>query len=525
MLVALSVGLVALVRIVWFVDLPLIEQVIRIPDDAFYYLVLARNFAESGSWTFDHMSTTSGFHPLHAFYLALVSAISGAAEFSTMLWASGLAAVVAMSWAAYLCAQMVSRSGQTFAPFAVVAVLTAPLVLMQTSTVMESPWVILAGALCYWSVLPKSKVSFAAVALIGAFGSLARTDFGLLPVTMFVTACVVPLAPAVRREIQLRLVVLLAGATVALALFLFYVHGYSGHWLQSSARMKSLWGDTADSALQNYVLLLFVVLGSRSVIVFAGAGLIQFVVGGARRLLTRGSGDVAAVDQPTGTREDATDAPGSSAGTRGFIGVSGAVAVLGYIVFFGLQNLAPQTWYSAAFVVPLSLALGVTTGAFLSYARVGRAVQAGFAALIVVTCILSFAESQYPRFPHQANMLGAALWLKENPPGARVAAFNAGLLSYFSERDVVNLDGLVNDDIYGYASRDALSDYFDDREIGYLLDYPGMWEQPSLQRRGGFSGGDLNKRLRVHQRIAPLIPRARWLRGHPILMKVESPPS
>jgi len=110
-LVALSVGLVALVRIVWFVDLPLIEQVIRIPDDAFYYLVLARNFAESGSWTFDHMSTTSGFHPLHAFYLALVSAISGAAEFSTMLWASGLAAVVAMSRAAYLCAQIVSRSG------------------------------------------------------------------------------------------------------------------------------------------------------------------------------------------------------------------------------------------------------------------------------------------------------------------------------------------------------------------------------------------------------------------------------
>jgi hypothetical protein len=67
----------------------------------------------------------------------------------------------------------------------------------------------------------------------------------------------------------------------------------------------------------------------------------------------------------------------------------------------------------------------------------------------------------------------------------------------------VNLDGLVNDDIYGYASRDALSDYFDDREIGYLLDYPGMWEQPSLQRRGGFSGGGLNKRLGVTIALRP----------------------
>jgi hypothetical protein len=215
---------------------------------------------------------------------------------------------------------------------------------------------------------------------------------------------------------------------VALALFLIYVHGYSGHWLQSSASMKSLWGDTADSALQNYVLLLFVVLGSRSVVVFAGAGLIRCVFGVAKRLLARGTGEAGAVDQPTEATEGETDAPDTNAGTRGFIGVSGAVAVLGYIVFFGLQNLAPQTWYSAAFVVPLSLAIGVTTAACLSYARVGRTVQGGFAALIAMTCVLSFAESQSPRFPHQANMLGAALWVKENPPGARVAAFNAGLL-------------------------------------------------------------------------------------------------
>jgi hypothetical protein len=522
-LVALTVGLVALVRVAWFANLPLIEQVVRIPDDAFYYLVLARNFAESGSWTFDHMSTTSGFHPLHAFFLAGISAMSGFASFPTMLWASGLASAGAMSLAAYLSAQIVSRSAQGFAPFAVVAVLTAPLVLIQTTTVMESPWVILAGALCYWCVLPDSKVSFAVVALVGAFGSLARTDFGLLPLTMFVTACVVPLAPVARRELQLRLVVLLVGATVALALFLIYVHGYSGHWIQSSARMKSLWGDTADSALRNYVLLLLVMLGSRSIAVFAGAGLIQFVIGGAKRLFGRGVCDRGDGDQRTESKEAETPMPQTRSATDVFTGVSGAVAVLGYIVFFGMQNLAPQTWYSAAFVVPLSLAIGIAVGACLSFARVGRTMQGVFAALIALTSVSSFAESQIPRFPHQANMLGAALWLKEHPPSARVAAFNAGLLSYFSESDVVNLDGLVNDDIFGYASRDALADYFDDREIGYLLDYPVMWQRPSSQQRGGFSRGDLNRRLRVHQRIAPLVPRARWFRGHPILMKVESP--
>ncbi|MFZ0544241.1 MAG: hypothetical protein WAM60_02300, partial [Candidatus Promineifilaceae bacterium] len=42
-----------------------------IPDDGFYYLTLARNFASSGMWSFDSgVSVTSGFHLLFAYILS-----------------------------------------------------------------------------------------------------------------------------------------------------------------------------------------------------------------------------------------------------------------------------------------------------------------------------------------------------------------------------------------------------------------------------------------------------------------------
>jgi len=55
----------------------------------------------------------------------------------------------------------------------------------------------------------------------------------------------------------------------------------------------------------------------------------------------------------------------------------------------------------------------------------------------------------------QGQNYAAAQYLKENTePDARVAAFNAGVIGYFSDRTVINLDGVVNSDAF-----DALQDH------------------------------------------------------------------
>ena len=48
-----------------------------VPDDAYYYLTLARNFAKQGQWTFDSgVSLTTGFHPLHAYVLSAIYSLT-----------------------------------------------------------------------------------------------------------------------------------------------------------------------------------------------------------------------------------------------------------------------------------------------------------------------------------------------------------------------------------------------------------------------------------------------------------------
>jgi hypothetical protein len=72
-----TISIIVIVMLVVF-DLQVLSapesiQVQYIPDDAFYYLVLAKNFRKLGVWTFDSgYSLTSGFHPLLAYLLTLI---------------------------------------------------------------------------------------------------------------------------------------------------------------------------------------------------------------------------------------------------------------------------------------------------------------------------------------------------------------------------------------------------------------------------------------------------------------------
>jgi hypothetical protein len=78
------------------------------------------------------------------------------------------------------------------------------------------------------------------------------------------------------------------------------------------------------------------------------------------------------------------------------------------------------------------------------------------------------------RSPHRVQQLHAARWLEANTaPDARVGAFNAGILSYFSGRTVVNLDGAVNRDAFEARRQGHLMRYVLAREIDYLVDWRG----------------------------------------------------
>jgi hypothetical protein len=69
----------------------------------------------------------------------------------------------------------------------------------------------------------------------------------------------------------------------------------------------------------------------------------------------------------------------------------------------------------------------------------------------------------------------AAQWIAQNsPPDTVFAAWNAGQLSFFSNRTFINLDGLINNsDYYERVLRGSvpLSDYLAENKVAYIVDY------------------------------------------------------
>jgi hypothetical protein len=80
------------------------------------------------------------------------------------------------------------------------------------------------------------------------------------------------------------------------------------------------------------------------------------------------------------------------------------------------------------------------------------------------------------QYSEQREKLQAALYLKSNTdPAARVASFNSGVIAYFSDRTVINLDGVVNPDAYHALREHRLLDYLRTVDVAYVADRDRAW--------------------------------------------------
>jgi len=110
----------------------------------------------------------------------------------------------------------------------------------------------------------------------------------------------------------------------------------------------------------------------------------------------------------------------------------------------------------------------------------------------------------------QTEMLDAAYWLKDNSRKDDVAAaFNAGIISFFSERRVVNLDGAINNAAYDAIKKNDLMRLIYQSKARYYLDYdPAMlsWYSPFL--------GGMKEQVRMSLVKEINRPEAGWNASH-----------
>jgi len=497
-----AMALAALAHLLLFdakiIAAPVELQVQFIPDDAYYYMALARHYAESGVWSFDSgNSTTTGFHPLHAYCLALIKTVFKPGDLDFARY--GVAMGALLTGATAVTAWIIGWRLNSSVYMALLALfLSSRNVALQSVAVMEWPLVVLFAALYavyFHRNLADGRMRHAlCLAAIAFAGSLSRSDFGLFPAAILFAAVVVFWRTRQQKSAVLVSLAGFCGAVAGVLVVFAHNHAISGQWLQSSALMKAHWAQMSDKPNTMLFELLPVTLGLElfalrvAIPVFAMvcAALIFFT----RRTRSKSF-----------TSTDSTlDA---SAHHDLTLAIAALVCLAGYFVVYN-KNGGLQNWYTANLMVPTFLLLVALSrlfeklqiGAVIGQRLKSTQILGSTVFVILVMCINMLSVHVYPPWPTQVHFLRAGQYLRNHPPAGRVAAWNAGIVGYYQGGTVINIDGLVNDNIYSYAVAAKLPQYISDQKIAFIVDYQKMINDPAFRKRGGYDDPAFLARLK-----------------------------
>jgi hypothetical protein len=485
-----------------------------VPDDAFYYLQIARHLAAGHGSTFDGVHTTSGYHPgWMALLVPLAAALPesgallrGALVLELLLHVAaavaliglfrrfttpGLAVVGAVCWLANPFALYLSLQGVESALYALSLVILVRTVFrfVESPPAALRPHLELGGAL--------------------ALCFLARTEAGILAAV----TCLV--APALRgsppwRRAGLRSAVLI-GATFTLGVLPWFLYCWlaTGSPWQTSGVAKALWSQQLFNALSPAER------GIRAAVV-TGRWLAPPWIGTLDEpldwlnpfvcvaMIPAACGLLRAARRPLENRP-------LIAWSAWLIGTTILTGLI-----YGLFYWDAPDWYHTQ----PALLIFILIYAWIVHAagaggRWGAVFGKGVPALLLLLTLFgafSFYADPPISYPWQWDFYNSqAEFEKLVPPGEPIGCFNAGIPGFFSQRRIVNLDGLVNDSVVPYFRTRTLDRYFHDEGIHYLAD-----ETFCLERAAPFLSGPV--------RLRPLasVPLRNWYAPRRFLWRVET---
>jgi len=502
-LVPIAVGLFLRLRKAWADISTIVLE--ATPDDAFYYLQIARNVATGHNVTFDGETLTNGFHPLWMVLLTPIYLLSDDQNLSVHL-ALTLASLLSAGTVFFVYAIVKTLTGNVWASLAAATFYALhPYLVLESVNGMETALTVFMVALTMWLFLRiacrserMSTVHYAWLGVSAGFMVLARTD------TVFILASMLLFLVVREREWRrwpgplaaggLALLVVAPWAIWSLVSFGTVVQ-VSGVAIADIDRQDFLaangsslmtqvdhaWDLTNDAFFDQLPQLYFVPRGGpRIPILLTAAGLLAAMLlaplAPQRRQATR---QIGLLLVPT-------------------------VGIVAALLFHSAIRWHVREWYFA----PVALVAAALLGILVDYVHgalrgtrlvwgidrqeqgsAGRELPAGSPArpqwrapaiaalygLVVIALVALYGSQQSERWahdlPHRLNFLEAARWLGENTdPEARIGSLNAGIVGYFSGRTVINLDGVVNEEAYEARRDGRLIEYVHAEEITYLAD-------------------------------------------------------
>jgi hypothetical protein len=417
----------------------------RLPDDALYYFTIARNLAQGNGISFDGVDPTNGFHPLWLFLITLVYWLTSG------LWDSvyvilalqsllDIALIFGCGYAAYRATQLHETDRHYAALAASMLYAFNPVSVIRGINGLETT---LAGLLLiFWLIQyldrwREADASYLKLAVLSALVFLARTDLVFLLVPA--------LAVLAHRAIKAgrRLSVFGLPSVVALAIiapWLVWSYSTFGSILQTSGEAVAIFAQAkhdiifAEGGLTSY-LLSETMRSWVKLFVYSsmGVGLIALV------LLLRRRTSAIIPFLPL---------------------IAGAFALLAYHV---ISRGFIRDWYAIQLVALFTITAAITFAHFPHSKRL----------FLWLTLSLFFCgwiwEFTHPRLATQRVL--AEITASSSP--SIKGGFNSGYFGYLGGGRVINLDGVVNNDILHHLRIRDVRGYIDSVGIEEIKDFRG----------------------------------------------------
>jgi hypothetical protein len=465
-IVTVSIAAYAISRPIWWL-------VRVVPDDTFYYLKIASIMARERLSSFDGINPTNGYHPGWMFLVVILAKLFD--DKVTLLRAVLATALLLHLGTGYCLSRTLRRwMSPEWSWIGGACWILNPLPVFLAIEGMEASLYVFALSIALWLYaahveggLEARSISRRTLVSMGlVFGAciLARTDQIVL--CAVVSVAIMWRLPA--RE-RLRFIAVTGGITVlCLVPWVAYSRLATGTWFQHSGAMKFMWARKEhvggiEGALEyltrewlTYPLVDYKILdrlGHRwpAVRVISTVLITLGLLAALRRGLDRSD-------------------------TRGLARAS-LVLVAGTLLtgaIYGLFFTDRQDWYRGqpALILYVVLYGAIVRGVLERPDRwrippiaVGGASVAVFAATLV-GLVLTAKTYPWQRDVYESQPMFEQLV----PRGQAIGCFNAGIPAYFSDRTVINLDGLTNNAVFPYYQRDEFDQYLRDARIGYIAD-------------------------------------------------------
>lgn len=499
-----------LIRCIYFLYLPDDIFITWTPDDSFYYQKLSCNFIDGNGWTFDESTKTSGFHFIHAYTLVIINYILGCDSWRIVHFLIGLLTSFSLAISCFLTISLVDNYfGKTPSVFSSI-LYVSPLVIVNLTSLMESWAVILTSSFVFYLLLnplvtenkykkdkrdkflnldfKQNKYLFI---VLGLFYIFSRNDgIVTLFILLFISTVIVFIS-FINKNFNKKHIYFFwnsfftfCGGVTGIFVILLHNLFFTGTVVQSSSATKFFWSSVAGHNPAPFIMLIERVFGTFStnsiwtlLIPWKFFGLISFLVTCFllyKRLIPLLNHDL------------------NSQG-KFLISISSAGVLCGYTLFYSFNQSAIGPWYVFQILTPLSIIFG----SFIEF--ISPKNNPKFPIIYILLTLLSVLAIRSTLIVkdgpslHQTGMLKAGVTLSKIELDYPIASWNAGILSYFSNKNIINIDGLVNNEILNHLKNGTLLKYLNKKNIKYIADYDKMFLSNRLAEQGGYSNGKLKK--------------------------------